>query len=229
MLVAAIVGYPMLRTLGSDFLALATLGMSQVVFVLLRTVAPGGMAGMAVTKGLHTPLQGVLGNDADVLAVALLFFIGAVVAVIWIRSTRIGKLAHAARMDEHALAALGHDPVMVKTQVFSAAAFLAAFSGATVAHYLGAVEPRMASIQQTILILCGTILSGRGSVFGVLLGAAFVVVVPEILQSILSSGSESSWRAFPAAQIVYGCLVIATAAVLFPARLGWQRHSRTTR
>ena len=91
-----------------------------------------------------------------------------------------------------------------------------AIAGALQAHVIGAVEPSMSSVHMTVLFLCGTILSGRRTSLGTLLGAAFLVVIPLLMQKFLSSELGSQWKVFPFVHVIYGILVAGVAFMLFP-------------
>jgi ABC-type branched-subunit amino acid transport system permease subunit len=161
-------------------------------------------------------LAGVLSDPLDTLIIHGAFCSFALVAISQLRSRRVGRLAVAACMDENALRALGYSPTRLRLQAFVLAAVLAGMAGSLQTHYIGAVEPRMASIPQTVLFLCGTVLSGRKSVWGCFLGSFFLIVVPEMLQKGLTIGGSPVWYAFPLVQVSYGALISIAAFFLFP-------------
>jgi branched-chain amino acid transport system permease protein len=207
---AVTVGYPLLRYLKGDFFALATLGIAQVTFVALRALAPGGSAGLAGIPPLKL-LE--LPQYLDALLISVLFAAAAFGLVGWICASSFGKLVAAVRMDENALTAHGFSVTSIKLQVFVLAGMLAATGGALNAHHLGTVEPRLASIQHTVLLLCGTILSSGRPVIGPLVGAVFLSVLPEVLQMMLARSGGGAWQVFPALQVAYGMLVVVVALV----------------
>jgi branched-chain amino acid transport system permease protein len=211
-----IIGYPLIRILKEDYFALATLALAQACYVALRSFAPGGISGMAGIDDFHSPFSLILPDGLDSLIIHLLIAGLCLTFIKWIRIRRFGILVSAAHSDETALSTMGYRTTLLKVQVFAIAGFLAALAGALHAHYLGALEPRMSSIQQTVLILCGTILSGKKSVFGTLIGASFIVVLPEILQYLLVSGLGSGRFVFPFVQILYGILIIFVTLLVFP-------------
>jgi len=72
----------------------------------------------------------------------------------------------------------------------------------------------------SILLLSGTILSGRRYVLGSLLGAAFLVLTPRLLQFALTSTLDRQWAAFPLANIGYAIIIIIVSLILFPKARG---------
>lgn len=208
-----IIGYPLLRALRADFFALATLGVAQGTFVALRAAAPGGLAGMAGIPALESPWSALLGPDGDALLVNGALMLLALVFLGVLRQRRFGRLAKAVGIDEHALSVVGHRPLLIKLQVFAMSAVLAGLAGALRATYLGVVDPGMSSIEATVLVLVGTIVSGARSVWGCAIGAVFLVVIPEELQQVGSDRFGPHWHVFPAVNIVYGMLIIGAVFV----------------
>lgn len=205
---ALLVGCPWLRRLRSDFFAVATLALAQATVVVLRAAAPGGLSGMAGVPPFAT--QWVLSIPPVTAGMALTVTAAAasLTGIHWLRQRRIGAIIVAVRVDENAAAALGIRPVLVKLQAFLLSSFLAALAGGMQAHLLGVVEPRMASISMTVVLLVGTILSGRKA-WGCVFGATFVVLMPELLQRLFLLRSEPHWRVFLASQAIYGAIIIA--------------------
>ena len=82
---------------------------------------------------------------------------------------------------------IGVNPLMAKLTAFAISSFYVGISGALLfALYLGAVEVGEAfSIQKSFLILFMIIIGGLGSIFGSLVGAAFMIAMPVILKNLL--------------------------------------------
>lgn len=215
-IMALIFGLPFLRYLRGDFLAVASLGLTQATFVLLRASAPGAISGLGGVPRLHSPLAGVLTDNLDAVLIHGLFCGLCLGLIAFIRRRRLGRLATAARLDENALRVSGYSPTLIKLQIFVLASVMGGAAGALQANYLGAVEPRQAALSQSVLFLCGAVLSGNRSVLGAFLGAFFLVGVPELLQKGLTAWAGRGWQVFPAIQVLYGILLIGVAFALFP-------------
>jgi len=209
------IGIPLLKYLKDDFFALATLGLSQTTYVTLRAIAPGRSSGMAGIPEIHTSLTKYISPTIDSLFICIIFTCICFTIIYKIRKLRVGILIKACRNDENALVALGHRPLILKLEVFSIAGCFAGIAGSIHAHYLGAVEPHMASISQTILFLCGTILSGKKYILGTFIGAAFLIVIPEVLQRIFIAKWGVMWQIFPIVQICYGILIVCVTIIIF--------------
>src|SRR3546814_11028503 len=57
-----------------------------------------------------------------------------------------------------------------------------AIAGALLAHYISVVSPQSFSIDETILVLAMIILGGTGNLFGAVVGAFILVLLPEVLK-----------------------------------------------
>ncbi|MFC1539876.1 branched-chain amino acid ABC transporter permease [Gemmatimonadota bacterium] len=209
--IALLVGYPLLKYLHGDYFALATLAFNQTVYVLIRSLAPGGVSGIGGIPPFVPRDWGSIGS----IFVHTVLMGAAFAAVVIIRRRRLGLLIRAIRLDENLAQATGFRTTYVKLQVFTFAALLAGIAGSLQAHYIGAVSPEMSSIQTTVLLLCGVILGGRQRVSGTLLGAAVIVSVREMLQMLFSSGMGSQWQVFSITQLAYGLIIVSVSLIFF--------------
>ena len=84
---------------------------------------------------------------------------------------------------------IGVNPLRAKLTAFAISSFYVGVSGALLfALYLGAVEVGEAfSIQKSFIILFMIIFGGLGSIFGSLVGAAFMIGMPVNLKNLLVS------------------------------------------
>jgi len=218
-----VIGYPLLKKLKQDYFALVTLAIALLFFVLYRSFAPGGNSGIA---GVEPIIPATINNSLSqvgYLLVILIFVSISFLAVSIINKTRIGLLFEASRVDESTVQILGYSPLKIKLQAFVISGLLGGAAGAMQAHYIGAVDPGLCSLSQTILILCGTILSGRKSILGSFIGSFFIIVVPEIIQKMISLQFGSSWQIFPAIQVIYGMLIIIISFSVFRQKQSFLR------
>lgn len=188
-LVAAVVGMffgiPSLRLKGI-YLAIATLAAQLILeYVFLHwDGATGGSSGLAVDP----PVILGLAFDSDTrmfyltLAVAAL----AVLAVANLTRTRPGRAFVAVR--DHYLSAeiVGVNLFATKLAAFGVSSFMAGVAGGLWAHYTMYITPEQFNIGLSISTLAMIIIGGLGSVLGSVLGAAFIVLLPEVLNSAAS-------------------------------------------
>jgi branched-chain amino acid transport system permease protein len=88
----------------------------------------------------------------------------------------------AMREDEDVAEAMGIDLVRTKLLAFATGAAFAGLSGAIFASKLTSIYPHSLQLLISINVLCVVIVGGIGSIPGVVVGALFLIGVPEILR-----------------------------------------------
>ena len=181
--VGALLAMPALRVAG-PYLAMMTIAFGFIV-----------ENGLIEWKGLTGGSNGIMGFDgpslfgrslsegdmalmAVALAGAALFFFRALTGSRW------GKAMCAVRDSETAAQSLGLNPVAVKTVSFSLSALLTGVAGAVFAPLVMFVSPDSFPLHQSILFLLAVIVGGAGTLFGPVVGAAVVVLLPELLSGL---------------------------------------------
>lgn len=198
------IGTPSLRLRG-DYFVLATLGFQVIVFTVLYnwislTRGPYGIPGIPVPSvfgfRVSTPLH--------------YFFFSAMVCglCLWIigriKCSPFGRLLRAIRDDEIAAAALGLNVPRCKMQAFATSAAFASISGALFAGYMRYIDPTSFTLSEAIFILSIVVIGGAGSFWGPILGAAFMVVLPEALRFLrMPDAVAANMR-----QVIYGLLLV---------------------
>ena len=168
---AFLVGLPCLRLRG-DYLAIATLGFSEIIRVLI-TNAQGltnGAQGLKSIPGNAT-IWWSFGTAVVVLAVVALFI-----------SSSYGRALKAIREDEIAAEAMGISLFKHKMLSFMLSAFIAGVGGGLLAAYNGTIGPDMFRVTQTYNVLMIVVMGGMGSLSGSVLAAFFVTIGQEWLR-----------------------------------------------
>jgi branched-chain amino acid transport system permease protein len=113
-----------------------------------------------------------------VLAIVALF---ALLAKNMIRSN-VGRSWMAIRDMDMAAEVIGFHPLRTKLLAFAVSSFYCGVAGALYAFaYLGTVEPEAYNLDLSFRVLFMIIIGGVGSVLGSFLGAAFIVLLPVML------------------------------------------------
>ncbi|MGH7072098.1 MAG: branched-chain amino acid ABC transporter permease [Acetobacteraceae bacterium] len=178
-----IIGGPTLR-LRSDYLAIVTLGFGEMVRISVRNLAvTGGASGMV---GINRPY--LLGYHLNSIgAYYYIFLLLAVLGVIAshrLEHSRIGRAWKYVRSDEDAARAMGINHALVKLAAYILGAIFAAIGGCFYAAKMTAISPETFTFNQSLLILLGVVLGGRGKIPGVILGALVIVIFPELFRDI---------------------------------------------
>ncbi len=176
-LAAALISLPILR-LRSHYLALATVGIGVSLEIVFKNWTPvtGGYDGIGEIPGLGPALLATA-----IIAAVLALMVAAGFAL---RAHRFGRAMIAIRDDELAAEASGVPVTAIKVAAFALGCGLAALSGALYAHYAGFISPSDFSIPISILLLVMLIVGGEGRIYGVLLGATVLTVLPELLRDL---------------------------------------------
>ena len=200
----AVVGAPSLRLKG-DYLALATFGLGVIVYSIAKNW-------VAVTRG-PMGLPGIPGFSifgGEISAVWSYLILVAVFVVLTylvmhrIVSSPFGRILRAIRDDEIAALAMGKNVNKYKIIVFVVGAFFAGIAGSLYAHYITFIDPSSFTVMESIAILLMVVFGGMGSLGGSFVGAAILVIFPEMLRFL---GMPSSVAA-PLRQMIYGLLLI---------------------
>lgn len=202
-LLAFVIGRPTLRLKGHT-LAMATLGLGIIISIVLTTEDrwTGGPDGMAVP-----PL--VLFGVA-IQGERLWYWIaaGVLMLTVWLALNLIespnGRALRALHGSPVAAETLGIASERFKLQVFVLSAVLAAVAGALTAHYAGFLTPAKASFMHSVELVIMVVFGGMASVFGAVVGAAALTVLPQFL-TVLKDYE----------MMVFGAVLVATM-VFFP-------------
>ena len=180
-----IIGAPTLRVRG-DYLAMVTLGFGEIVYLLLVNLdrplnITGGPSGII---GVDPPaLAGLApGSNVEYYFLFLVFLAFAVLMSVRLRDSRIGWAWRAIREDEIAAQAMGINVFVAKLQAFAIGAAFAGVAGCLLASWQRSVFPANFMFTESINILAMVILGGMGNLFGVILGAALIVALPELFR-----------------------------------------------
>jgi branched-chain amino acid transport system permease protein len=182
--VAFAVGRPILQLRG-HYLAVATLGFGVLVAIVLTNEADwtGGPDGMNVP---HLMLfDWTVRGSAAWYWIAGLTFIGGFVLANNLVDSPSGRALQAIHDSEIAARMLGVDVAGKKLMIFIVSAIYASVAGSYLALFDGHVTPDAAGFLRSIELVAMVVLGGMGSVFGALVGAAVLVVLPQTLTVFL--------------------------------------------
>lgn len=183
-LVGVAFGLPVLGVRG-DYLAVATMGLGEIVRVLVSSdfAAPllGGAQGVLQ---IPRPAIGsyVLNDPVQLFYVTL----GAAMIAAWfafrLENSRLGRAWMALRDDEDVAQALGINLVKAKLLAYGLGAAFAGLAGSIFATMLGTIYPSSFQLLISINVLALIIVGGMGSLPGVVVGATMLIGLPELLR-----------------------------------------------
>ena len=171
---------PILRLKG-HYLAMATLGMGIIISIVLNqeTELTGGPDGMSVPD--FTLLGwSPSGSMTWYIIVAVLLFITVWMALNLVNSPA-GRALRAIHTSELAASTLGIDVMRTKVMIFVFSAVIASLAGSVFAHYSGFLSPAEGEFIHSIELVTMVVLGGLASVYGSLIGAAILTILPQLL------------------------------------------------
>jgi branched-chain amino acid transport system permease protein len=191
--------------LKGDYLALATMGFSFVVYAVLLnwtslTRGPLGLPGIPKPK-----IWGI--SFSDNFSFLILVAIIALISYLIIKRITIspfGKVLEAIRDDELAVRVLGKNTFKMKSLALMISSFFAGIAGSLYAHYITFIDPSSFTLLQLIPVLSMVIIGGLGSLEGTIIVTIILTLLPEPLRFI---GFPSSIVG-PARQILYALILL---------------------
>jgi len=222
-------GLPSLRLKGL-YLAVATLAAQVIVqWIIIHWDPIDGELDGRTTDALNIPATHLFGNEAWRLNdsetafywFALIITVLVVIATTNLFRTHIGRAFIAIRDQDIAAEVMGVNIFRYKVMAFALSSFIVGLAGGMLALHSTAISFERFTIEVSIEYLAMIIIGGLGSVSGSVYGAAFIVLLPEILRAAgrAIAGADPSRlqefnRILPFAQQgVFGAVIVITLIV----------------
>ncbi|MGC2692550.1 MAG: branched-chain amino acid ABC transporter permease [Desulfobaccales bacterium] len=178
---AFLIGVPALKLRGY-YLAMATLGFGIIVSIILSQAQPltGGPSGLSGIPPLT--LAGFPLNTARRLYPLIWLMVGLILALSAnLVDSGAGRALRALHDSEAAAASLGVNTARLKLKIFIWSALYASLAGSLYAHSLNFIAPASFGFMFSIKLVVMVVLGGMASIWGSLLGAGVLTVLPEAL------------------------------------------------
>jgi len=210
MLLGLLIGGTVLR-LRSDYLAIVTLGFGEIIRIVATNLdVTGGPTGI-----FSIPAPNLFGftlnQPMHYYYLTLVLVILSAVALSRVADSRIGRAWACIREDQDAAECMGIPTLRFRLLAYAAGTCWAGLTGAIFAVKMTAVSPLSFGFMQSITILLAVVMGGLGSIPGVILGGAIVILLPEALRSV------AEWR-YLVFGVVLILLMIFRPSGLWPAR-----------
>jgi len=167
-----------------DYLAIVTLGFGIIITLVFLnldiTGGPDGLVGIPPVTLWGKPVYSkwaFLGLTTAILFVMIL-------SAYTLKQSKIGRAWAAIRDNDVTAMFMGINIYSYKTLAFITSSFWAGLAGSLYAHYTAYINPHTFSMHTSIKILAMVVLGGIGSITGSLLGAAVLVILPEVLRPL---------------------------------------------
>jgi branched-chain amino acid transport system permease protein len=127
---------------------------------------------------------------------------------------RFGRALVGIRENELAAEAMGVHTTRYKIQAFVLAAFYAGIAGSYYAHFVKYISPDSFYIYESFILLAMLAFGGQGNLIGPLVGAAILIIIPEIFRFL------QEYR-----MLVYGSILVVMMLVRRQGLLGGREYS----
>ena len=182
-IIAVIIGGPTLK-LRSDYLAIVTLGFAEIVRTTARNLEFMGSA-----SGINAIARpSIFGMRLTQISQWYYVFLALVILFIIIsnriKNSRFGRALAYIREDEDAAQAMGVNTTLYKLYAYIIGAVMGGITGSFFAVKMTSISPTSFDFNQSANILLAVILGGMGKTPGVIAGAAFFAIFPELFRDI---------------------------------------------
>lgn len=207
-LAAFLIGFPVLRLRG-DYLAIATLGFSEIIRIMISTM-------QSVTNGASGISQ--IPNFVNkwvafaILAVITIFLLA-------MMRTSYGRAFKSLREDEVAAQSMGINLFKHKLIIFMVSGFIAGIAGGMLASFVTAVDPNQFRFVMAYNILLMVVLGGQGSISGAIVGAFTVTITQEYMR-VLDDPIDFGFFKYPG---ISGMRMVVYSILLMVILLFWNR------
>jgi len=199
-----LVSIPSLRLKGHYF-AIATFGFAEIIKAVAKnwsslTRGPLGLAGIPKPE-----ILGFTFNTTErIFGLYIVIAVLSIFILYKIANSPFGRVLKSIREDEIAAKALGKRTTYYKIQAVLVGAFFAGIAGSMYAHYIMYIDPGLFSLHHLIIVVSMVVVGGLGSIWGSVLGAIIIFLLPEPLRFLqLPSAMVASLR-----QIIYSLILI---------------------
>lgn len=214
-----LLGIPVLRLRG-DYLAIVTLGFGEIIRIILNNMneLTGGPQGIARLDKAH--LFGVeFARPAEIYWLLLIVVCITGVLVFRMQESLLGKAWAAVREDQDAARGVGIDTTRVKLAAFATSATIGSVAGVIFAASQRFVSPESFTLQESVLIVLMIVIGGIGNILGVIVGAAILILLPEVLREF------AEWRVLFLGLLMVFLIIIRPAGIV-PRTFGPDRLLR---
>ena len=204
-ILSLVISLPSLRVRG-EYFVVASLGLQMIAVTVFSewkevTGGLGGITGVPVATLFGFRLRSL----ESFLAVSLACLAFVTLVIYWLARTSFGRNLKAIRDNEVAAAAFGKNPTFIKTIAVAISSALCGIAGVLYAFHVSFVNPESFTVDQSVLIMAMIIIGGTGTVFGPILGALIIHLLPAGLTylTFLPARELASLQ-----QIIYGAAMV---------------------
>lgn len=209
-LASVLLALPASRLTG-EYFVVASMAFAVVAYTVFSdwTDVTGGAVGLVGVPKVDV-FGFVLSGELSYLILALVCLaIVLVVIFVVVRRLPLGRALSALRDDPVAAQALGVPPFRSRLIAVAISSALSGIGGAVYASYIGFINADSFSVDASILFFAMVILGGAGTIWGPVIGAVIVTVLPAILDNLHVPPALEG----PLEQLLYGVIIVVLMIV----------------
>ncbi len=207
-----LLGLPTLRLKGT-YLSIVTLGFGEIVKMITMNwdkVTNGTLGLKNIPKPVIFGVKLTLSNNGLYYLMLVLVALTALICMLIIKS-KIGRAFMSIKEDELAATMMGIKTTQYKILAFVISAFITGIAGAFYASMIGFIDPNSFTFDISTLIISIVIMGGMGTIRGMFLGSAILIVFPEVSRFMMD------YRF-----VVYGIVLVLMMRFRPQGLLGWK-------
>jgi branched-chain amino acid transport system permease protein len=203
-ILSLIIGF-VLSKFDGDYYALGSFGFNIIVYSVLlnwQEVTRGPLG----IPGIKRP--SLFGFDFNENFYFLILVAVAAVLIYllaeFITNSSFGRVLKSIREDEKAIQVFGYNTLYFKLAIFVIGASMASVAGSFFASYISYIDPSSFALMESVFILAIIIMGGLANNKGAVVGAVFLILLPEALRFVgFSTDIAAQMR-----QVTYGLVLI---------------------
>lgn len=203
-----LLGIPVLRLRG-DYLAIVTLGFGEIIRIILNNMdsVTGGPQGIArLDKASIFGVEFAKPVEIYWLLLVVVILVG---VLVWrLEKSILGKAWAAVREDQDAARGVGINTTNAKLAAFATSSTIGAIAGVIFAASQRFVSPESFTLQESVLIVLMIVIGGIGNILGIVVGAAILILLPELLREF------SEWRILFMGVLMVVLIIIRPAGIV---------------
>ncbi|MFT4150672.1 MAG: high-affinity branched-chain amino acid ABC transporter permease LivM [Paracoccaceae bacterium] len=207
-LMGILLGIPVLRLRG-DYLAIVTLGFGEIIRIILNNMdrLTGGPKGIArLDKASILGVEFARPVEIYWLLLVVVILVG---ILVWrLERSLLGKAWAAIREDQDAARGVGINTTNAKLAAFATSATIGSVAGVIFAASQRFVSPESFTLQESVLIVLMIVVGGIGNILGIIVGAAILILLPEVLREF------SEWRILFMGLLMVVLIIIRPAGII---------------
>lgn len=225
-LVAAVssllIAIPSLR-IKSHYLIITSFGFQMIISNILSnwtslTQGPSGLSGIPPLSLFNITFTSKISAFLYVLCITVIFML---LFTYFVRSP-FGRLIKAMREDEIGCQSLGKSIRKIKATVFMIGSGFAGIAGSLFAHYTSFISPDSFTLVESFFIMTIVLIGGAGTLYGPILGAGLMLLLPEILRFVgISSSAGAAMK-----QITIALILLCILRFNTEGMSGWMKKIR---